>query len=212
MRAPFRDTLERVIATAAERIGRQYKSESPVDVLAADILRRDGRRGRRVSPGPRFRRDDSARPDHARDADRFLSASDERDSRTPHRPADPRDSRAERDQPSARRTIWTAWVGSFRRRVCGGRSTSRSPSAHGSATSTSARVPIEEDAVYTVVTNGGLLQGTHRQATFAAGKRHRARRRARSPQCSKDGTRDAGDDSRAGARGSDAGEVKPRDA
>ncbi|MEP6781219.1 MAG: metallophosphoesterase, partial [Gemmatimonadaceae bacterium] len=39
IRAPYRDTLDAVIATAVNRIGRQYKSESPADVLVADLLR-----------------------------------------------------------------------------------------------------------------------------------------------------------------------------
>lgn len=39
LRAPHRAQLETVIATAAERIGRRYRSESPFDVLTGDILR-----------------------------------------------------------------------------------------------------------------------------------------------------------------------------
>ena len=39
IRAPYRDTLDAVIAQATSRIGRQYKSESPVDHLAAELLR-----------------------------------------------------------------------------------------------------------------------------------------------------------------------------
>lgn len=39
LRAPHRAQLEEVIATAADRIGRQYRSESPFDTLAGDMLR-----------------------------------------------------------------------------------------------------------------------------------------------------------------------------
>jgi 2',3'-cyclic-nucleotide 2'-phosphodiesterase (5'-nucleotidase family) len=38
-RAPHRATLEAPVATAAQRIGRRYKSESPFDALAGEILR-----------------------------------------------------------------------------------------------------------------------------------------------------------------------------
>lgn len=41
LRAPHRDELEAVIGTAAERIDRQYKSESPFDRLTGDILREE---------------------------------------------------------------------------------------------------------------------------------------------------------------------------
>jgi len=43
IRAPYRDTLDAVVATASGRIGRRYKSESPIDQLAAEILRAFGR-------------------------------------------------------------------------------------------------------------------------------------------------------------------------
>lgn len=39
MRAPHRAQLEEVIATATDRIGRQYRSESPFDALAGNMLR-----------------------------------------------------------------------------------------------------------------------------------------------------------------------------
>lgn len=39
LRAPHRARLEEVIATAKERIGRRYKSESPFDTLAGEIMR-----------------------------------------------------------------------------------------------------------------------------------------------------------------------------
>lgn len=37
--APYRQRLDEVLATSANRIGRQYKSESPFDVLVGDIMR-----------------------------------------------------------------------------------------------------------------------------------------------------------------------------
>ena len=39
LRAPHRAALEATVATASERIGRRYKSESPFDALSGDILR-----------------------------------------------------------------------------------------------------------------------------------------------------------------------------
>lgn len=39
LRAPFRERLTEVIATARDRIGRRYRSESPFDRLVGDILR-----------------------------------------------------------------------------------------------------------------------------------------------------------------------------
>ena len=39
LRAPHRAALEAPLATAADRIGRRYKSESPFDVLVGEILR-----------------------------------------------------------------------------------------------------------------------------------------------------------------------------
>ena len=39
LRAPYRQQLEAILATATARIGRQYKSESPFDALAGQILR-----------------------------------------------------------------------------------------------------------------------------------------------------------------------------
>lgn len=41
LRAPHRDALEAVIATAADRIGRQHSSESPFDQLVGRILREE---------------------------------------------------------------------------------------------------------------------------------------------------------------------------
>lgn len=37
--APYRQRLDEVLATSADRIGRQYKSESPFDVLVGDLMR-----------------------------------------------------------------------------------------------------------------------------------------------------------------------------
>ncbi|MEO8624962.1 MAG: metallophosphoesterase, partial [bacterium] len=54
LRAPFLDTMRAVIGVAAERLGRQYKSESPVDVLAAEILRREGNADVAFLPGLGF--------------------------------------------------------------------------------------------------------------------------------------------------------------
>lgn len=37
--APYRGRLDEILATSADRIGRQYKSESPFDVLVGDMIR-----------------------------------------------------------------------------------------------------------------------------------------------------------------------------
>jgi 5'-nucleotidase / UDP-sugar diphosphatase len=49
--APYRAAREEVIATSPERIGRQYKSESPFDVMVGDILRERGRAQVAFMPG-----------------------------------------------------------------------------------------------------------------------------------------------------------------
>jgi 5'-nucleotidase / UDP-sugar diphosphatase len=51
MRAPYREYLEEVIATADTRIGRQYKSESPFDKMVGNILLEETRAQLTMLPG-----------------------------------------------------------------------------------------------------------------------------------------------------------------
>ncbi|MDP1860343.1 MAG: 5'-nucleotidase C-terminal domain-containing protein, partial [Gemmatimonadaceae bacterium] len=54
IRAAFADTLLAVVSVAAQRIGRQYKSESPVDRLAAELLRKSANAEVAFLPGLGF--------------------------------------------------------------------------------------------------------------------------------------------------------------
>lgn len=51
LRAPFRGRLTEVIAKATDRIGRNYRSESPFDVLVGDILRAETKAQVALLPG-----------------------------------------------------------------------------------------------------------------------------------------------------------------
>jgi 5'-nucleotidase/UDP-sugar diphosphatase len=168
VRAPFLDTLRAVIGVAAERLGRQYKSESPIDVLAAEILRRAGNAdvaflpglgfGVTIQPGPITREmllglfPHPTSVIHERLSGRQILAILEQ-SATNLRPADDMDRVGGLIQTSGLR-----WTVDFTK-----------PMGHRvSEVYVGARM-LDEGAEYTVMTNGGLLQGTHRQATFAAG-------------------------------------------
>ncbi|MEP6991458.1 MAG: bifunctional UDP-sugar hydrolase/5'-nucleotidase [bacterium] len=168
IRAPFRDTLEAIIATAADRIGRQYKSESPVDALAADLLRQYGNAdvaflpglgfGVTMQPGPITREMLVSFFPHptsvmhevltGRQILRILEQS-----ATNLLPADPLDRVGGLIQTAGLR--WTIDL----TRPAGQRTRDVQVGARA----------LEPDRHYTVMTNGGLLQGTHRQATFAEG-------------------------------------------
>jgi 2',3'-cyclic-nucleotide 2'-phosphodiesterase (5'-nucleotidase family) len=168
MRAPFRDTLQAIVGTAAERLGRQYKSESPADVVAADILRRAGGAdvaflpglgfGVTIQPGPITREmliglfPHPTSVIHEKLTGRQILAVLEQ-SATNLRPADDIDRVGGMIQTAGLK--WTIdLTRPIGRRISDVYVGSRA---------------IDEAASYTVMTNGGLLQGTHRQATFAAG-------------------------------------------
>lgn len=168
IRAPFRDTLDTVIATAADRIGRHYKSESPVDVLAAEILRRHGQAdaaflpglgfGVTMQPGPITREMVLGMFPHPTSVVReqltgaqILEVLEQ--SATNLRPADDMDRVGGLVQTAGIR--WTVDLA----RPVGQRI--RGVAIGG--------VPLEAARSYAVMTNGGLLQGTHRYATFARG-------------------------------------------
>jgi len=168
MRAPFAEMMHAVVGIAAERLGRQYKSESPVDVLAADILRRASNAdvaflpglgfGVTLQPGPITREmlfglfPHPTTVIHERLSGRQILAILEQ-SATNLRPANDMDRVGGLIQTSGLR-----WTVDFTKPV--GRRVSE--------VYVGARI-LDAATEYTVVTNGGLLQGTHRQATFAAG-------------------------------------------
>ena len=168
IRAPFLDTLHAVIGIAAERLGRHYKSESPVDVLAADILRRVGKAdvaflpglgfGVTIQPGPITREmlvglfPHPTSVIHERLSGRQILAILEQ-SATNLRPSDDLDRVGGLIQTSGMR--WTIDL--------------RKPSGHRISEVSVGPHLLDERMQYNVMTNGGFLQGTHRQATFAEG-------------------------------------------
>ncbi len=168
MRAPYRDTLNAVIAAAADRIGRQYKSESPVDALAAELLRDFGRAevaflpglgfGVTVQPGPITREMVVGLFPHPTSVvhetltgRQILSVLEQ--SATNLRPADDLDRVGGLVQTAGMR--WTIDL--------------RQPSGRRISAVTIGGAPLDSARDYRVMTNGGLLQGTHRYAAFAEG-------------------------------------------
>ena len=168
MRAPFRDTLEAVVATAAARIGRHYKSESPVDVLAAGVLRQYAHAdvaflpglgfGVTLQPGPITREMLVGLFPHPTAVIRerltgrqMLQVLEQSASNL--RPASDLDRVGGLIQTAGLR--WTIDL----RKPAGHRITEVSVGDHA----------LDENHRYAVVTTGGLLQGTHRQSAFAEG-------------------------------------------
>jgi len=168
MRAPYRDTLDAVVATAEDRIGRHYKSESPIDVLAAEIIRDYGKAdaaflpglgfGVTIQPGPITREQMIGLFPHPTSVvqERLTGAqilSVLEQSATNLRPTNDLDRVGGLVQTAGMR--WTIDL----TRPIGARI--RDVSIGGQ--------PIDVARSYAVVTNGGLLQGTHRYAAFAQG-------------------------------------------
>jgi len=168
MRAPYRDTLGAVIATAADRIARQYKSESPVDKLAAELLRRHAKADAAFLPGLGF--GVTIQPGaitrellvglfphpttvitETLTGAQILSVLEQ--SAANLRPVDPMDGVGGLVQ-----TAGLRWTLDFTRPV--GKRV-RDVSVGGT--------PLEPTRAYRVATNGGLLQGTHRYTAFADG-------------------------------------------
>ena len=169
LRAPHRSELEAPIATTAERIGRQYKSESPFDALAGEILRdHTGAEiaflpgvgyGVSLEPGVVTREAlATLLPHPTKVATVTLRARRCRKCSSRARPT--------RNPP----TRWTASAASCRHRVCAGRWTSPGRSESGCATCASAMRRSRPARSYRVVTNQGMLQGLHRYTTFARGR------------------------------------------
>ena len=168
LRAPHRARLEAVIATAAEPIGRRYRSESPFDRLAADALRAAASAdvaflpglgfGVTLRPGPITREMLYALLPHpARLVTMRLTGAQIlavlEQSAANQRPADPLDRVGGLVQTSGLR--WHADL----TRPAGRRV--RDVRVGGE--------PLRPDASYRVATNTGLLAGTHRYTTFALG-------------------------------------------
>ena len=168
MHAPFRDTLRAVIATAEHRIGRQYKSESPVDKLAAELLRQYGNAdvaflpgvgfGVTLQPGPITREMIVALFPHpttvvhvSLTGAQILGILEQ--SATNLRPINDLDRVGGLVQAAGMR--WTVDL--------------TRPVAQRIRNVTVGGVPLAPATVYRVMTNGGLLQGTHRYVSFADG-------------------------------------------
>ena len=168
MRTPYRDTLGAVIATAGNRIGRQYKSESPIDRLAAEALRTYGTAdvaflpglgfGVTVQPGPVTREMIVGIFPHPTPVvhvkltgAQILEVLEQ--SATNLRPLDDMDRVGGMVQ-----TAGVRWTIDFTqppgRRI-------RAVSIGGAE--------LDPTRMYRVMTNGGMLQGTHRYTAFARG-------------------------------------------
>lgn len=168
IRAPHRDTLEAVVATAADRIGRQYKSESPVDRVAAEALRTFGKAdvaflpglgfGVTIQPGPITREmivglfpHQTTVVHEQMTGAQILEVLEQ--SATNLKPADDMDRVGGMVQTAGMRWTMdlTRPVGQRIREV------------------TIGNAALDPARVYTVMTNGGMLQGTHRYTSFARG-------------------------------------------
>jgi 5'-nucleotidase/UDP-sugar diphosphatase len=169
IRAPFRDTLGTVVAEAEQRIGREYKSESPVDRLAAEILRAYGHADVAFLPGLGFGVTLQAGPitremilglfphpttvvHETLTGAQMLAVLEQ--SATNLRPADDLDRVGGLVQTAGMR--WTVDL----TRLIG----------HRIREVTVGGVPLDLARSYRVMTNGGLLQGTHRYVWFAQGR------------------------------------------
>ncbi len=168
IRVPFADTLHTVIGIAAERIGRQYKSESPIDALAADIIRRSASAevgflpglgfGVTIQPGSITREmligmfPHPTTVVHERLTGHQILAILEQ-SATNLRPVRDMDRVGGLIQTSGMR--WTVDL--------------TKALGHRVSDVYVGERPIGAETRYTVATNGGLLQGIHRQGTFAEG-------------------------------------------
>ncbi len=169
LRAPHRAVLEEVIATAATDIGRTYKSESAADKLAGEILREFAGAevsllpglgfGTTVRPGPVTREMILALFPHPTKVVRVTLTGAQilttlEQSATNLRPADDMDRVGGLLQTSGLR--WTVDL--------------RRPAGARVSAVTIAGVALEPARAYRVVTNGGILQATHRYTVVAAGR------------------------------------------
>ncbi|MEK8090733.1 bifunctional UDP-sugar hydrolase/5'-nucleotidase [Thermithiobacillus plumbiphilus] len=168
MREPHEAELEAVIGQAAERIGRQYKSESPFDHLAGEMMMRHAKAevaflpgvgyGVSLMPGP-IRREQlyTLLPHPSRLVTMRLTGAQIQEileqSATNQKPDDPMDAVGGLIQTAGLR--WTVDLsrpsGQRIRDVAVGDS------------------PLDPERSYRVVTHSGMLAGIHRYETFADG-------------------------------------------
>lgn len=169
LRSPHRERLEEEIATAATDIGRRYKSESPADKLAGEILREYATAdiamlpglgfGTTIRPGPITREmlyalfpHPSAVVTVAMTGAQVRATLEQ--SATNLRPVDDADRVGGLLQTSGIR-----WTLDLRKPV----------GARVSEVTVGGR-PLDPARTYRVVTNGGILQGTHRYTAVAQGR------------------------------------------
>lgn len=168
LRAPHRDRLEAVIGTAAERIGRHYKSESPFDLLVGQILRQHTGAevaflpgvgyGVSLEPGPITREALYALLPHPSTvATLTLTGAQIRtileQNAANLKPATPLEAVGGLVQTSGLR-----WAADLTRPI-GARVTQVAVNG----------APLEDGRRYRVVTHSGMLEGLHRYASFAQG-------------------------------------------
>jgi 2',3'-cyclic-nucleotide 2'-phosphodiesterase (5'-nucleotidase family) len=166
--APHRARMDEVIATAYDRIGRQYKSESPFDSLVGDIMREATGAdvafmpgvgyGVAIEPGPITRdRLYTLLPHPTKlvtlgmSGEQILSVLEQ--SATNLKPGDDMDRVGGLVQTSG--IAWTADL-------------TRPLGARVSGVTLNA-VPLDPTRRYKIVTNVGMLEGLHRYAAFARG-------------------------------------------
>jgi 5'-nucleotidase / UDP-sugar diphosphatase len=168
LRKPHLDELQKPIATASQRIGRQYKSESPFDKLTANLLREHANAeiamlpgvgyGVSLQPGSITREHLYALIPHPSKIVKLNLKGTQileilEQSATNQKPRDPMDNVGGLLQTSGIR--WTIDL----TKPVGQRIRDVSVGAD----------PIVLDRTYSVVTNGGMLSGTHRYSTFTEG-------------------------------------------
>ncbi|KAA0679527.1 multifunctional 2',3'-cyclic-nucleotide 2'-phosphodiesterase/5'-nucleotidase/3'-nucleotidase [Roseomonas genomospecies 6] len=169
LRAPFRERLTEVIATARDRIGRRYRSESPFDRLVGDILRTETGAevallpgvgyGVSIGPGPVTREDLYALLPHpSRVVTLKLTGAQLRE--VLERSA--ANQKPERPQERVGGLVQTAglrWSVDLNR-----------PRGQRVDTLEVDGKPFDDARLYSVVTHTGMLKGTHGYTTFQGGQ------------------------------------------
>ncbi len=169
LRAPHRAALEAPVATAAERVGRRYKSESPFDALSGEILREHTGAdiaflpgvgyGISLGPGVVTREALAAMLPHpTKVATVFLTGQQVQDvleqSATNQKPDNPMDAVGGLVQTSGLK--WTIDL--------------TRPAGQRIRDVRVGNAPIHPGRDYRIVTHEGMLKGLHRYLGFAAGR------------------------------------------
>lgn len=169
LRAPHRGLLDEVVATAAERIGRQYRSESPFDKLVCRIMREETGSDIGFMPGVGYGVSLNPGP-ITREALATL---------LPHTPG-----MATMSLTGAQvievldQTAWNQAPDDVMKTLGGLVQTDgmtwsadlRQPAGQRITQTQVGGRPLETDRSYRVVTHAGMLAGLHRYTTFAAGR------------------------------------------